>query len=120
MFQDAEAARTAMEQIPYGENEHAANPFRRDDLADQSTFIKNAPPGVVEFCKSEAKDVEIPLFGKNRRITVEGQLAKDPAMLALMKVAQQIYETWRREDKAALQEQRAAADAALKRLEGVP
>jgi hypothetical protein len=54
----------------------------------------------VEFFKNEAHPVEIPLFGKNRNLTVEGQLAKEPKMFALMKVAQQIRDVWLREDRA--------------------
>jgi hypothetical protein len=116
-YQDAETARTTMEQISYGQAEHAVNPFRRNNLDEQSRFIRSAPPGLVEFCKSEAKDVEIPIFGKNRNITVEGALAKDPSTFALMKMAQQVHETWRRADRLAAEEQRAAADAQLKRLQ---
>jgi hypothetical protein len=116
-YQDAEAARATMEQIPYGENEHAINPFRTDDMKGQSAFIRNAPPGLADFYKSEAQPVEIPIFGKNRSITVEGQLAKDPASFAFLKVAQQIHENWLAADKQAAQEQREAADAAIKRLE---
>jgi hypothetical protein len=40
-------------------------------------------------------------------------------MFALMKTAQQICETWRAEDTRSAQEQRAAADAEIKRLETV-
>ena len=98
-----------MQQIPYGEVEHDVNTFRGNDQTAQSLCVKNAPPGFAEFCRHEAKDVEIPLFGKNRNLTVEGQLAKDPAMFALMKVAQQVRETWAREDVAAAQAKRLAA-----------
>jgi hypothetical protein len=118
-MQDAQAARIALEQIPYSAAEHETNPFRTNDLAAQSAYVKNAPPGFVEFCKYEAKPVEIPIFGKNKDMTIEGQLAKDPATFALMKVAQQIHSQWNREDKAAAQAQRAEAEAALKRLESV-
>ena len=85
---------------------------RANDLAAQSVFVKNAPPGMVEFCKNEAQDVEIPLFGRNRNLTVEGQLAREPAMFALMKTAQQVRDTWAREDRAAAEAQRAAAEDA--------
>ena len=118
-MQDETAARVAMEAIPYTETEHAVNPFRFNDQTAKALFIKNAPPGLVEFCQNEARDVEIPLFGKNRNITVEGQLAKDPDMLALMKVAQQVRDTWAREDRAAAEAKRAAAESEIKRLETV-
>jgi hypothetical protein len=105
-----------MEQIPYGESEHVVNPFRTDDQTSQAIYTKNASPALVEFCRYEAKPVEIPLFGKNRNVTLEGQLAKDPATFALLKVAQSIHEQWVAEDRAAAQQQRAEAEAALKKL----
>jgi hypothetical protein len=40
-------------------------------------------------------------------------------MFVLMKVAQQIRETWRAEDRAAAEAQRAAADAEIRKLETV-
>ena len=100
-MRDAEAARSTLEAIPYGDTEHAVNPFRTDDQTGQAGFIKNAPPALVEFCRNEARDVEIPLFGKSRNLTIESRLAKDPATFALMKVAQQVRDTWAREDRAA-------------------
>jgi len=115
-MQDETAARVAMEATPYGESEHAVNPFRGNDPTAKALFIKNAPPGLVEFCQNEAKDVEIPLFGKNRNLTVEGRLAKDPSTLALMKVAQQVRDAWRAADAKAAQEKRDAAEAEIKRL----
>jgi hypothetical protein len=115
-MKDAEAARTALEQVPYGENEHAVNPFRSDDLRAQSALAKSATPALTEFYKAEAKDVEVPFFGKSRNMTIEGRLAKDPTMAALVKVAQQIYETWRAQDKAEAQAEREQAEIKLKRL----
>jgi hypothetical protein len=117
-YQDAEAARVAMEAIPYTEIEHNVNPFRTNDQSAQAHFIKSAP-ALVEFYQNEARDVAIPLFGKNRNITIEGRLAKDPKFFGLLKVAQQIRETWAREDRAAAQAQRAAAEDEIKRLESV-
>jgi len=118
-LQDEEAARSTLEAIPYGETEHSVNPFRVDDLAGQSAFIKKAPPALVEFCRSEARDVEIPLFGKNKNLTVESRLAKDPATFALMKTAQIIRDTWRAEDTRAAQAKRAAAEDEIKRLQTI-
>jgi hypothetical protein len=115
-LQDLEAARTAMAEIPYTANEHSVNPFRTKDMAAQSTFARNAPSAVVEFCKNEAQDVEIPLFGRGKNLTVEGRLAKDPGMLALLQLAQQIRETWARGDRAEAQAKRDAANAEIKRL----
>jgi hypothetical protein len=42
--------------------------------------------------------------------------AKDPGMVALMKVALQIRDTWRAEDTRAAQAKRAAAEDEIKRL----
>jgi hypothetical protein len=113
---DVEVNRRAMEEVPYTESEHAVNPFRTDDQTAHATFVKNATPQLVEFCKSEAKDVSIPIFGPNRNLTIEGRLIKDPAVGALVKVARQIYENWKAEDKAVAQAQRAAAEEALRKL----
>ena len=117
-LQDDEAARAATEAIPYGEKEHSVNPFRTNDLAEQSAFIRSSP-ALVTFFKNEAADVEIPLFGKNKNMTVEGRLAKDPAIFAFVKVAQQIRNTWAREDRASAQAKREEAEAEIKRLESV-
>ena len=46
-------------------------------------------------------------------------IAKDPSTLALVQMAKRIRENWRAEDHAAAQAQRAAAEAAIKRLESV-
>jgi hypothetical protein len=118
-MQDVEAARAAMQEIPYGESEHLVNPFRTNDLKAQSQFVKNAPAGFVEFCKNEAKPVEVPLFGKNRNLTIESNLAKDSKTFALLKVAQQIRETWRAEDARHAEAKRAAAEDEIKRLSEV-
>jgi len=48
---------------------------------------------------------------------VFGKPAKDPSTAALVQVAARIHENWLAEDKLAAQQQRAAAEEALKRLE---
>ena len=75
-------------------------------------------PLLAEFYQQEAKDVEIPIFGKNKNMTVAGKLAKDPSTAALVQLAQRIHENCLAEDKLAAQQQRAAAEETLKRLEG--
>ena len=78
-YQDAEAARSTLQAIQYGETEHSVNPFRNaNDVSGQSVFIKNAPPGMVEFCKSEAQDVSIPLFAKEPKPHCREQARKRP------------------------------------------
>ena len=51
-------------------------------------------------------------------MTVAGKLAKDPSTAALVQLAQRIHENCLAEDKLAAQQQRAAAEETLKRLEG--
>ena len=63
-----------------------------------------------------SEGVEIPLFGKNRNLTVESKLAKDPGTFALMQVAQQIRETWQADDTPAAQARPASAEDEIKRL----
>jgi hypothetical protein len=118
-MQDEAAARASLEAIPYGETEHSMNVFRGNDQTAQAQFIKNAGPGLVEFFKNEARDVEVPLFGRNRNLTIESRLAKDARTLALLKVAQQVRETWAREDTRAAQAQRDAANAEIERLKTI-
>jgi hypothetical protein len=116
-LREKEARRQLLAEIPYGKNEHAVNPFRGTDMRAQNNLIKSATPDLVEFYKAEAKDVEIPLFGKNRNLTIEGRLAKDPSTFALVKMAQRIHEQWTAEDKLAATEQRAKAELTLRKIE---
>jgi hypothetical protein len=67
--------------------------------------------------KAEAKPVEIPLFGKNRNLSITGRLTKDPLSNAVVQIAEQIHRTWVNDDKAKAQAQREAAEDALRKLE---
>ena len=116
-MQDDEAQRKSLLAIPYGESEHAVNPFLGTNETAKTDFVKR-DPDLAKFYFEEAKPVEIPIFGKNRNLTIEGRLAKDPSTTAVLKVAQRIHEQWNAEDKAALTQQRAEAEAALRRIEG--
>jgi hypothetical protein len=113
---DGEAHRQALAQIPYGPEQHAVNPFRGTDKTAQNQFFKRDPE-LAKFYQREATDVTIPLFGKNRNLTAQGKLSRDPNTATLIKVAQRLHEDWRNQDKLAAQEQRAKAEAALKKLE---
>jgi hypothetical protein len=115
-YQDDEAERKALLAIPYDENVHKLNPFLGTNETAKADFVKR-DPDLAKFYQEEAHPVEIPLFGKNRNLTIGGRLAKDPATFALLKVAQRIHEQWNAEDKAALTQQRAEAEAALKKLD---
>jgi hypothetical protein len=113
---EREAQRAALAKIPYSSEQHETNPFRRNDKTAQAQFFKR-DPDLAKFYQAEAKDVEIPLFGRLRNLTIEGRLAKDAATGALVKIAQRIHEDWREQDRIAAQEQRARAEAELKKLE---
>jgi hypothetical protein len=115
-YQDDEAERKALLAIPYDENVHKLNPFLGTNETAKADFVKR-DPDLAKFYQEEAHPVEIPLFGKNRNLTIGGRLAKDPATFALLKVAQRIHEQWNAEDKATLTQQRAEADAALRKLD---
>jgi hypothetical protein len=73
-------------------------------------------PELAKFYQAEAKPVEIPLFGKNRNLTIAGRLTKDPISNAVVTIAEKIHETWKADDKANALSQRAAADEALRKL----
>jgi len=115
-LREREAQRQALASIAYGKDEHAVNPFRGTDMRAQNNLIKSSPE-LVEFYKAEAADVDIPIFGARRNLTIEGRLAKDPATGALVKIAQRIHEQWRAEEKVAAQEQREKAELTLKKIE---
>src|SRR5262249_7843260 len=115
-YNEAEAKRESLSAIRYGEAEHALNPFRGDNETAKAEFVRRDPE-LAKFCQEEAKDVSIPLFGKNRNMTVIARLAKSPDIAALVQLGAQIHEHWLAEDRAAAQQARAAAEETLKRLE---
>jgi hypothetical protein len=114
-MQDAEAQRQSLSSIPYSANEHQLNPFLGNNETAKAEFVKR-DPDLAKFYEEEAKPVEIPIFGKNKNLTIAGKLAKDPRMAALVQLAARIHEQWLAEDKLAAQQQRAAAEEALKKL----
>jgi hypothetical protein len=71
---------------------------------------------LAEFYQEEARPVEIPIFGRNRNMTVANKLTEDPSTSALVQLAERIHEHWQAADKATALEQRAAAEEALKKL----
>lgn len=83
----------------------------------QDELVRHGPPELVKFYQAEARDIEIPIFGAGRNLTIEGRLAKDADTAALIKIAQKIHEDWRNEDKLAAEQQRAKAELALRKLE---
>jgi hypothetical protein len=116
-LRQAEAQRQAIMAIPYGEKEHQLNPFKNDNQTARAQFMKRDPE-LAAFYEREAKDVEVPIFGRHRNMTIEAKLLRDPSTAALVRVAEQIARQWNAEDVATAKEQRAAAELALKKLEG--
>jgi hypothetical protein len=115
-YRAAEAERQALGVIPYGQREHESNPFRGNNQTAKAHFMKR-DPDLARFYENESKPVELNLFGRNRNLTVRGRLDKDPFTSSIVKIAEQVHERWRIEDREAAQAQRAAAEQALKRLE---
>jgi hypothetical protein len=114
-LRDAEAKRVMLAAIPYGPAEHKNNVFRGNDQTAIAQFIKRDPE-LAKYYQGEAKSADIPLFGQNRNLTIEGRLARDPDTWALIKIAQGIHQQWREQDRMAAEEQRKAAELALEKL----
>jgi hypothetical protein len=115
-LQDDDAARHALASIVYDENTDKLNPFRGANQTARGDFMKRDPI-LARFYEAEAKRVEIPLFGKSKNMTIEARLVKDPAVGGIAIAAQQIHANWVAADKVLAQQQRAQAEAALKRLD---
>jgi hypothetical protein len=113
---EQEAFRNALSGIPYGTSEHERNPFRGKDETSKNLMAKRDPE-LAKFYQAEAKPVEIPLFGKNRNLSITGRLTKDPVANAVVTIAEKIHQNWMADDRATAQAQREAADATLRKLE---
>jgi hypothetical protein len=74
-------------------------------------------PLLAEFYQQEAKDVEIPIFGKNKNLTVFGKLAKDASVAGMVQLAERIHDQWQAADKATALAARGKAEEELRRLE---
>jgi hypothetical protein len=112
----AEAARNALASIPYDEQYHKMNPFLGKDETAKNLAMKKDPE-TAKFYQAEAKPVEIPLFGKNRNLTIAGRLTKDPFSNAVVTVAEKIHEAWKADDRSTAIAQRKAAEDTLAKLE---
>lgn len=115
-LQDEEAERQALASIPYDDKIHQLNPFLGDNLRAQDEFVRRDPMLAV-FYRQEAQPVELPLFGKNRNLTVEGRLYRDPHAASVLKVGAALSQQWLESDRQAAAEQRAKAEAEIARLE---
>jgi hypothetical protein len=111
-----EAFRNALASVPYGEKEHAMNPFLGKDETAKAHLGKRDPE-LAKFYANESKPVALPIFGRNRNLTIAGRLTKDPVTNAVVTIAEKIHESWLNEDKQAALSQRAAAEDALRKLE---
>jgi hypothetical protein len=74
-------------------------------------------PELAKFYEQEAKPVSIPVFGRNKNMTIQNRLYKDPHAAATYKIAEQVAQQWLASDKQAAEEQRKAAEAALAKLQ---
>ena len=113
---ERETQRSALAAIPYGESEHKGNPFRGTNESAKAAFLKRDPE-LAKFYEQEVKPAQVPLFGANRNLTILGKLARDPGTNATIKVAGEIYKTWREHDRNLAEQQVAEAQAQLKKLE---
>ena len=111
-----QAFRNALSGIPYGPSEHEGNPFRGKDETSKNLLAKRDPE-LAKFYQEEAKPVEIPLFGKNRNLSIAGRLTKDSVSNAVVTIAEKIHQNWMADDKATAQAQQAAAAETLRKLE---
>jgi isopentenyldiphosphate isomerase len=115
-YRAAEAERQALGVIQYREAEHKLNPYLGKSETAKAHLAKR-DPALAKFYERESNPVLLPLFGKNKDLTVSGKLVKDPFMSAIVKIAEQVHERWRTEDHQSAIAQRTAAEQALKRLE---
>ena len=59
---------------------------RRHETAKNLAMKRD--PELAKFYQAKAKPVEIPLFGKNRNLTIAGRLTKDPVSNAVVTIAE--------------------------------
>src|SRR5262249_39487996 len=114
---EAEAQRQSLSSIEYGEMQHKTNPFVVNSSETAKAEFTKRDPLLAAFYKAESVPVTIEIFGKTKNLTVAGKLAKDPSMAGVVQLAERIHEQWQAEDRLAAQQQRAAAEETLKRLE---
>ena len=110
------AYRNALSAIPYAETQHKQNPFLGKDETAKNELAKRDPE-LAKFYQAEAKPVDLPLFGRNRNLTIAGRLTKDPFVSSVVTVAEKIHQTWQADDKATAIAQRTQAEETLKKLE---
>jgi hypothetical protein len=115
-LQDAEVEARSLAAITYDENTHKLNPFLGENLSRKAEFMKRDPE-LAKFFEQESKPVSIPVFGRNKNLTIQGRLYKDPHAAATYKIAEQVAQQWLASDKQAAEKQRKTAEAALAKLQ---
>jgi len=113
---EREAERQALIGIPYGPKEHATNPFRGNNVTEQSEFQKREPK-LAEFFQREAKPVDLELFGRDRNLTLEGKLHRDAELAGIVRLARVIKKQWLDADRQAAAEAKAKVEAEIERLQ---
>lgn len=82
-WRDKEAAILKQKALSYDADTHRVNVFANGaNETDKATFVKNAPPEVVERCKWEATPVAFPT-AKNFNLTAQSKIATVPRLSAL-------------------------------------
>jgi hypothetical protein len=113
---EREAERQALIGIPYGAKEHETNPFRGNNVTEQSEFQKREPK-LAEFFQREAKPVDLELFGRDRNLTLEGKLHRDTELAGIVRLARVIKKQWLDADRQAAAEAKAKVEAEIERLQ---
>jgi hypothetical protein len=85
----AEAFRNALASIPYDEHYHKMNVFLGNDETAKNLAMKKDPE-LAKFYQQEARPVELPLFGKNRNLTIAGRLTRDPVSNSIVTIAEKV------------------------------
>jgi hypothetical protein len=120
-FFDVEEAKQKREHraaISYTAADHTRNPFVAGNLTEQSEFVKRGDPARVENYKREAEPVKLPFTPGSVELTVRGALyAKHPRLYQWCENARQTCERWRAEEIAALEKEKAQAQARLEKLQ---
>jgi hypothetical protein len=115
-LQDEQVERESLGAVPYDSEIHKLNPFLGDNLRAQDEFFKRDPK-LAEFYRAEAQPVEIPVFGKNRNLTIEGRLHRDLHAASVLKIANALQAQWLAADRQSAAEAKTKAEAEIARLE---
>jgi len=110
---DEESDRQLISQIVYTAEEHKGNVFATGASLDEKAAFVRRNPVLAKRYQEEAREVEVPIVGQGKNMTIVGALSKDPAVAAIIKAAEQNVHNWREADRAAAEEQARAAQQKL-------